>query len=1086
MIGFIVKNAAQGVGRIEALQDGNVRVRFFASAEPMTFAMRRVSTGNVPYGIVRISLGLDSSCRTNDGTCRIKKRKLGKGWSEAHRYEVEFDNGRLAELPETELTPVPEEPSEGSIPASPLDTLLHLQHEGHSTFTCRETLLEAYLQTLRGGLGVRALLSSRIDLRPHQAYVAGVVLLDRQSRYLLADEVGLGKTIEAGIVIHDFLARDPNARILILSPGALVQQWLCELYAKFCGRVFRLPELGGASARIGDKAQQIILSFLGAKDRREQLLAAPWDLVVVDEAHHLLATSELYELAQKLSRAARGVLLLSALPAQHREEEYLRLLALLEPDQYHPEACGEAKRFRELYSRQRQLGTVLRWVSRKLPEVADGDREPIDLIEKLNELTTWPILDQDEKLSALVKVLDGLSPTFADDVATVLHHVSDTHRINRRILRNRRARLIEQEQVSPIARSLHRIGYPIDPFEHDAVEHVRRLLVRLQRDGFSDEGLVPLSRLLFQACADSECLTTTLDLGFEVAASPITVDRETLALDALGGYADWTERAIALWQSASSFINEDALNAAREAAVAWCREPEKRARFHTLVAFLKNKHRVNPKAKFLIFAGFPGLAESLFGKLCAEFSPREIARFCFGMPDFEKEEQVRLFCRDKEKWLLVCDETGGEGRNFQFADELVHFDTPWHAARVEQRIGRLDRLGRERLDVVSNVLCAEGSEEDGLVTAFADGLGIYTSSISGLEFALRSVERDLVLAALADGREGIVSLVPAIRQTAQNERTEDESADLFDEASNERRAANAFRRAQSDPKRDKELEHAFIDYFKHIAPGKSVDFIRDGNYPDGIVLFHPEDIRDLKLALPRDETGRMEEPQGTFFRKIAQERPDLKFFSVGNPLFDAVCGTLFTELAGRTYAIETVLHRGQWRGFEFIFRIVPGVASMGSELTLANQLDRIFAFHLERIWVKEDVTLAKSPEQLLAIRRLCQKANKEHGWWNLTKEKGAAIENFYAERGWGQLLAECHDFARSAARERISGLLSETLRNERARLDEQQRQLAALKPPGWTEDSAAIDRLRAALDGWTVELDSVGFFSVNGGLLHQR
>lgn len=1083
MIGFIIKNAAQGLGRIEALENGNVRARFFASNEPSTFAMRRSPLGIVPYGLVRIPLGVDSPCHTNDGTCRIKKRKLGRGWREAHRYEVEFDNGRLAELTETELTPVPTESHDF---ASPLDALLHLQHEGHSTFQCREALLEHYLQALRGGLGVRALLSSRIDLRPHQAYVAGVVLLDRQQRYLFADEVGLGKTIEAGIVIHDLLARNRHARILVLSPGALVQQWLCELYAKFCGRIFRLPELDGASAHLDERTPQIILSFLGARQRSAQLLAVPWDLVVVDEAHHLLAAPELYELVQGLSRASRGVLLLSALPAHHREEEFLQLLALLEPDHYHPGAPGETERFRELYARQRQLGTVLRWVSRKMPEVAAGEREPADMIEKLAELTTWPVLDQDEKLRSLVKALDGAAPTFAEDIATVLHHAGDTHRINRRILRNRRARLLTQEHIAPIRRALHRIGYATDAFEHDAIEHVRRLLLQLQRSRLAEEVLCSLSRLLFQACADAGCLVRALSLALELDDAPGPIDREALALDALGGYSDWTERTIALWQSAASSLSEDALRSAREAALSWQRNAESRTRFNTLIAFLRDKHRTNARAKFLLFAGFPGLAASLYDQLCATFSSREITRFSFEMADREKEEQVQLFRRDRERWLLVCDETGGEGRNFQFADELIHYDTPWNAARVEQRIGRLDRLGRERLEVVSNVLFAEGSEEDGLVTAFAEALEIYSGSISGLEFALRGVERDLVKAALADGREAMVALVTTIHQVAQNERAEDESVDLFDEASNERRAAEAFRRAQSDAEREKALEHAFVDYFKHLAPGRSVELIHDANYAEGIIRFYPEDIRGLPMSLPKNETGRTMEREGTFYREIAQERPDLEFFSVGNPLFDAVCDSLFSTVAGRTYAIETILHPGPWRGFEFVFRVVPGGGLPLGEPSLANQLDRVFAFRLERIWVKEDVTLAKAPEQLSAIRRQCQKANKDRSWWNLTKEKGEALESFYAERGWSQVLAECHDFACDSARQRFAGLLSEPIRIERTRLDEQQRQLAALRPPGWKEESAAVERLRAALEGWTVELDSAGFFSVNGGVLRQR
>jgi ATP-dependent helicase HepA len=94
-----------------------------------------------------------------------------------------------------------------------------------------------------------------------------------------------------------------------------VQQWFCEIYAKFCGRVFRLPELSNPGLRSGTAGAQIILSFFGAKDRREQLLAAPWDLVVVDEVHHLLAAPALYDVAKSLSRSKGGLLLLSALPA---------------------------------------------------------------------------------------------------------------------------------------------------------------------------------------------------------------------------------------------------------------------------------------------------------------------------------------------------------------------------------------------------------------------------------------------------------------------------------------------------------------------------------------------------------------------------------------------------------------------------------------------------------------------------------------------------------------------------------------------------------------------------------------------------
>ena len=123
------------------------------------------------------------------------------------------------------------------------------------------------------------------------------------------------------------------------------------------------------------------------------------------------------------------------------------------------------------------------------------------------------------------------------------------------------------------------------------------------------------------------------------------------------------------------------------------------------------------------------------------------------LPQDLKEENVRSFLEDNSTWILVSDETGGEGRNFQGASEIIHYDNPWHIAKIEQRIGRLDRLGREVFDttVLSNVLVPRGSVEQGFVECLSSGLGVYQSSISGLEFALREVEQILVRTALRKG-----------------------------------------------------------------------------------------------------------------------------------------------------------------------------------------------------------------------------------------------------------------------------------------------------------------------------------------------
>src|SRR5262249_37646996 len=151
------------------------------------------------------------------------------------QYEVTYTDGLSGLVSELELIPLSLEEE-----TDPLLQLASPSPQSYSIFNARERLVEALARTLRGGSGLRALLSSRIDLRPHQAFVAGVIILDRSRRYVLADEVGLGKTIEAGIVIHDLLAQKQKAHVLVLCPGALTHQWLCELYAKFGGQVFSL------------------------------------------------------------------------------------------------------------------------------------------------------------------------------------------------------------------------------------------------------------------------------------------------------------------------------------------------------------------------------------------------------------------------------------------------------------------------------------------------------------------------------------------------------------------------------------------------------------------------------------------------------------------------------------------------------------------------------------------------------------------------------------------------------------------------------------------------------------------------------
>ena len=189
--------------------------------------------------------------------------------------------------------------------------------------------------------------------------------LDESRRYLLADEVGLGKTIEAGIVIHDLLISKPDAKILILCPGALTQQWLCELYSKFSGQVFRMLEMLNPETENWDNVNRLIASFAGGGlNHAQTLLDQEWDLVVVDEVHNLLSSKPLYDFVHALSRSVPSILLLSAIPAKRREDEFLRLLTLLEPERYSGGIDKES--FKRLFENQRAIGRKHRCCSKTI------------------------------------------------------------------------------------------------------------------------------------------------------------------------------------------------------------------------------------------------------------------------------------------------------------------------------------------------------------------------------------------------------------------------------------------------------------------------------------------------------------------------------------------------------------------------------------------------------------------------------------------------------------------------------------------------------------------------------------------------
>jgi ATP-dependent helicase HepA len=320
MIGYLVRHEEHGEGRITDVQAKTFLVRFFLGECTLPFGWDSLKQGF----LCRVLLEPGCRCETDGVPCSVRRAVLVRH-DRPYEYEIHREDGQLAIVSETGLNPLPNQEV-----GNCASRLANRDYDSLVCFRDREALRGAQLQNMRQGGRLKALLSSRIDLRPHQAFVAGTILSDRRKRYILADEVGLGKTIEAGVVLHDLISGKPDARVLILCPGTLVQQWLCEIYSKFGGQIFTLLDLHSGSDIHWNRLTRAIVStsrLMNGLD--EEVERVSWDLLIVDECHHLLATSTLYRFVQRVARRTSSVLLLSAIPAQRREDEFLRLLALL-------------------------------------------------------------------------------------------------------------------------------------------------------------------------------------------------------------------------------------------------------------------------------------------------------------------------------------------------------------------------------------------------------------------------------------------------------------------------------------------------------------------------------------------------------------------------------------------------------------------------------------------------------------------------------------------------------------------------------------------------------------------------------------
>jgi ATP-dependent helicase HepA len=495
--------------------------------------------------------------------------------------------------------------------SKPQDRLFAGQIDRFDWFTLRYQAWQHTHQQQQNPL--QGLVGPRISLIPHQLHIANTVAKRHAPRVLLADEVGLGKTIEAGLIIHQQLISGLASRVLIVVPETLQHQWLVEMLRRFNLHfaIFdqeRCEQASLDTANPFDTEQLVLcsLNFLKNSPRwHQQALESQWDLLVVDEAHHLQwqedAPSEDYIRISELAEKTAGLILLTATPDQLGHQSHFARLKLLDPDRFHsyPLFVAEEKNYQHIATVAQPLLSQETITSAAVQAIHDTLGES-DISVELAQLNSS---DSQVQLSARQQLLEQLL---------------DRHGTGRILFRNTRASV----------------------------------------KGF------PKRQPQFAGLPLPEQYTTAVKVHHSLNTS------------------------LTVTQRAEANLFPEQIFQALDPSASWCQ-------FDPRVEYLLQLLKTHKHEKFLLICSHAATAIALEEAVRTQEGIRA-AVFHEGMSIVERDKAAAYFAQDDyAAQLLLCSEIGSEGRNFQFAHHLVLFDLPLNPDLLEQRIGRLDRIGQQ-------------------------------------------------------------------------------------------------------------------------------------------------------------------------------------------------------------------------------------------------------------------------------------------------------------------------------------------------------------------------------------------------------
>ncbi|WP_248465628.1 RNA polymerase-associated protein RapA [Pectobacterium versatile] len=633
----------------------------------------------------------------------------------------------------------------------------------------------------------------RASLIPHQLHIAHEVGQRHAPRVLLADEVGLGKTIEAGMIIHQQLLAGRASRVLIVVPETLQHQWLVEMLRRFNLLFSLFDDERYAEAKLDSsnpfETEQLVICSLGfvqrSAQRFAQLVNADWDLLVVDEAHHLVWSEESpspeYQAIETLARATPAVLLLTATPEQLGQQSHFARLRLLDPNRFHD--------YQEFVAEQQQYRPVADAVTLLLA----GEKAQTAELNALSDL----LGEQD--IEPLLKAINSDSDDNQKARQELITMLMDRHGTSRVLFRNTRQGVKGFPQ-----RVLHQIRLPL-PAQYQTAIKV--------------SGIMNANKAL------------------EVRARDMLYP-EQIYQQLEGDDATW-----------------------------WNFDPR--------VEWLLNYLTAHRDEKILVICAQAATALQLEQVLRTREAIRA-AVFHEGLSILERDRAAAYFASEEEgAQVLICSEIGSEGRNFQFASHLVMFDLPFNPDLLEQRIGRLDRIGQAK-EIQIMVPYLENTAQALLVRWYHEGLDAFEHTCPTGRTIYDAHHAQLIERLTTVGeQQGLDEFIHVCRQQHDSlkQQLEQGRDRLLEMHSNGGEQAQLLAQAIAEQDNDVNLVTFALNLFDIVG-------INQEDRSDNLIILTPSDhmlVPDFP-GLPQDGCTI------TFDRDQALSREDAQFISWEHPL----------------------------------------------------------------------------------------------------------------------------------------------------------------------------------------------------------